>query len=126
MKFFGFFILLFALNLPFSAQAGEAELIGNWERRDGVAKAVIYRCGVKFCARNFWVRSNARSDNLDDHIIITIKDENEQTILGEAYSPNHRVKLSVEAQINDNNLRTKGCLLGGLICKTWAWQRMQN
>lgn len=124
MKFLQISVLLLALLIPQSVSGGYHDLTGTWGRLDGSATAIIYRCGTNYCARNTWVKNRQVIENTNDYIIINITNERERFLSGEAYSPQHRVKLSVEAHILENGLRTRGCVLGGLICKTWAWQRI--
>lgn len=132
MKFLQISILLLVSLVPQSVTGGYHDLVGNWERVDGSAKAIIYRCGANYCARNTWVRTGvregvrngARTDNTNDHIVITIRNESEGFLSGEAYAPRYGVKLAIEAHILENGLRTRGCVMGGLICKTWSWQRI--
>ncbi len=48
-------------------------------------------------------------------------DQNSWT--GRAFNPEDGRTYSGKMVLNGRRLKTSGCVLGGLICKTVAWQR---
>jgi len=109
---------------PFSGQAQNLPMFGNWERADGVAKVNISRCGENFCARNIWIKPGWQHEKVGDILVMEIEPQNQGLYVGSAFDPQRRARYSFRLTINQDSMQTRGCILGGAICKSIGWQRI--
>jgi len=109
------------------ARADAPSPLGFWARGDGIAKVKIEACGTDLCAINTWIRPGTKDEKVSDKLVMSVKPTGPATWSGKAFDPqrhlNYRLTMTMMGQ---NNMTTKGCILGGLICKNVAWTRLQS
>jgi uncharacterized protein (DUF2147 family) len=111
------------LLTPAKSADGIITSYGTWARSDGDSKVRIAPCGRAICATNIWIRDPGSSEKVGD--ILEIKLSGEGSVFkGTAYDKQRNLTLTFEMNISKNSLTTKGCVLGGIICKTAAWSRL--
>ena len=98
---------------------------GVWARGDGDARVRIAPCGKSICATNLWIRDPASSEKVGDVLVMTVKEEG-GALKGTAYDRQRNLNLSFEMTVAPNALTTRGCVLGGVICKSVAWSRVSG
>jgi uncharacterized protein (DUF2147 family) len=104
-----------------TAQAGE--LFGQWQRGDGNVRIRIATCGNALCATNTWVREGA-SDKLGEKIVFNVS-PGADGWSGSAYDPQRKIKMSTRLTVSGNRMVSSGCVLGGVICRSVDWTRIQ-
>ena len=107
------------------AGAVQPDPLGLWSRSDGNAKVRIDRCGAHFCATNTWIRDSSKGESVGDVLIMKVKQGQGAVLTGTAYDPKRKLSYSMRISGSANALSTRGCIVGGLICKTVSWTRLR-
>lgn len=106
--------------------------IGTWINPRGTVKVTTGSCGDKLCGWVIWANPQAAADAREagvDKLVGTELLRNYKPIgvgkwQGQVYVPDMgRTFYSTLSQIDHNQLKISGCILGGLICKSQIWQR---
>ncbi|MDQ0395802.1 DUF2147 domain-containing protein [Labrys monachus] len=109
-----------------SAQAGHLrDAFGNWSRDDGQAKVRIAPCGKAVCATNTWIRDRDSSEKVGDRLEMTLKATGAAMWAGQAYDPKRRMTFAMTMTLSAGRLQTRGCMLGGLLCRNVGWTRVR-
>lgn len=98
---------------------------GVWLRDDGNARVRIAPCGSNICATNLWIRDTSKGEEAGDRLIMSLKPKSPDTLSGTAYDPKRERTYSITVQVSDSSLVTRGCILGGILCKNVRWQAAQ-
>ena len=119
-------LALFASMLAFGAATAvhAAELDGNWARGDGKARVKIARCGADVCATNTWIKPGTPSEKAGDVLVMKISQVSEGLYSGSAFDPQRDMSYKITLEVGASNMTTKGCVLGGLLCKGVGWTRI--
>jgi uncharacterized protein (DUF2147 family) len=100
---------------------GMSNASGVWNRDDGNARVQIAPCGKSLCATNLWIRDTSKGEAVGDKLIMTLTPKSGTTLTGKAYDPKRNLTYSITLQVSGKSLKTKGCVVGGLICKDVFW-----
>jgi uncharacterized protein (DUF2147 family) len=119
----------FLIALPSLAQAAaegpQAQIMGEWQRGDGQARVRIAPCGKALCAINTWIRDPASSEKVGDRLVMSVSPVDDATMKGKAYDPQRKLTFNVTIAVaSRQRMTTNGCLLGGFLCKSVAWARL--
>ncbi len=115
--------LILALT-PNLAQANALTPMGNWSRGDGKAKVRIEPCGKDICAINTWIKAGNRDEKVGDTLVMTVT-QADTTWAGKAYDPQRKLTYRLTMVVGEKTMTTRGCVLGGLICKGTNWTRIE-
>lgn len=113
-----------ALALGAGMVAQAAEIDGNWARSDGKAKVKIAKCGADICATNTWIKPGTPSEKAGDVLVMKIQKVADNQYSGQAFDPQRDMSYKITLDVGDNKMTSKGCVLGGLLCKGVAWTRI--
>lgn len=113
--------LIFSLALTGSAVAAELPT-GNWTRDDGGSKVRIQPCGKSFCAVNTFIRDPQSDEKVGDVLVMTLEDKGE-ALSGTAFDKRRNKSYNISVSVKNGSMNTRGCILGGLLCKGVAWSR---
>ena len=115
---------LSALVLPAAASHAQqsADPSGVWLRDDGNARVRIAPCGTNICATNLWIRDTSKGEEAGDRLVMSLQPKSPDTLSGTAYDAKRERTYSITVQVSDNSLLTRGCILGGVLCKNVRWQ----
>ncbi len=114
--------------------AGDAT--GVWLRDTGTSKVRIAPCGDALCGTVIW-ESEPKKDiyNPDEskrsravngtRIFYDMKPESDNKWSGSAYNPENGKTYSGGMTLDGAMLITKGCVMGGMICKSVSWTKAQ-
>jgi uncharacterized protein (DUF2147 family) len=115
-------VLLLAMLLPQLAFANAmSDARGVWMRGDGNARVRIAPCGQNLCATNLWIRDTSKGENVGDRLVMTLKPVSDSTLKGTAYDAKRGLTYSMTLKVAGKRLTTRGCIIGGLICKDVNW-----
>ncbi len=118
----GTFTFAAALLMAPSALAGPAaDPSGIWMRDDGNARVEIAPCGGDICATNLWIRDTSGGEEPGDRLVMSLKPRSADTLAGTAYDPKRDRTYKITLKITSNGLVTRGCVLGGVICRNVYW-----
>jgi uncharacterized protein (DUF2147 family) len=107
-----------------SALADTAEPMGNWARGDGAAKVKVAPCGANICATNTWIKQGNGSEKAGDVLVMTLKPESTGSFKGTAFDPQRNMNFRMTLNVKGDSMTTRGCVLGGIICKSVSWSRI--
>lgn len=98
---------------------------GLWSRGDGNAKVRIASCGADLCATNIWIRDSSKGEAVGDVLIMKVKPTGSGALTGTARDLKRKLTYSLRISVSADTLKTRGCVLGGLVCKTVSWTRLR-
>lgn len=120
-----FIIVAAILSLePVTAIAQDHPLMGRWARDDGKALVKIERCGKDWCAVNTWIKPGIKDEKVGDRLIMTLDESNGESFHGSAHDPQRKLTFKISVLARPDVLQTRGCVLGGIVCKTARWTRL--
>lgn len=116
-------LLAAALFCAHAATANEAtsNIDGVWMRSDGNARVEIAPCGDRICATNLWIGDTSKGENVGDELIMTLSRTERGDLVGTAYDPKRGWTYGIAIERKGTSLFTRGCILGGLLCKSVTW-----
>jgi uncharacterized protein (DUF2147 family) len=117
-------LILAALTSPALAQV--PDITGQWARGDGNARVKIASCGDNICATNTWIREPGKGEEVGDRIVMTVKRVSDTQLSGQGFDPKRNLTYSMTITVGAGTLTTQGCVIGGLICKTVNWSRIDS
>ncbi len=112
------------LGLALPAQASVDTISGVWQRGDGKATVRIAPCGGSVCAVNTWVSGSSDGEKVGDRLVMKVSLKSDQLLAGTAFDPQRNLSYRIEIKFASQSMTTKGCVLGGLICKAVGWSRI--
>lgn len=105
--------------------AGEQSPMGDWARGDGAARVRIAPCGTNICATNTWIKPGTKSEKTGDVLVMTVKGDKSGDYKGSAFDPQRNMTYRLSMKVGDKSMTTRGCVLGGLICKSVSWSKIR-
>jgi len=115
--------LTMALAIAGAAQAGSP--MGQWARGDGNAKVRMAKCGENICATNTWIKPGTPSEKTGDVLVMKLKPVSDTEYTGTAFDPQRNMNYKITLTVNGDSMTTKGCVLGGLLCKGVNWSKIK-
>ncbi len=128
----GFVALLGTTVAGSTAFADDAS--GVWLRDNGASKVRVAPCGDALCGTVIWEQSPKKDVNNPDEakrtrpvvgtrVFFNMKESGDNKWSGSAYNPEDGKTYSGSMSLSGGTLTTKGCVLGGLICKSVSWSK---
>ena len=129
-------LVVLALAGPTLAAAGSSGIPeGNWINPHNDVAVRTGPCGYKLCGWIVWANAEARSDARDSRVTKLLGTEvlenygqdGATSWTGTVFVPDMGRRFSSRIdQVSATELRIKGCILGGLICRTQVWHRIDR
>jgi uncharacterized protein (DUF2147 family) len=105
-----------------TATAGDVK--GEWAREDGKAKVRFAACGAEaVCGSITWLKDPSGPAKVGEQIFFDMKPNGDNAWAGTAFNPEDGKRYSGKMTLSGDRLVTAGCVLGGLICKSFNWTR---
>ncbi|MGO8739194.1 DUF2147 domain-containing protein [Rhodoblastus sp.] len=104
-----------------AAWAGDPS--GVWLRADGKTKVRFSHCGVALCGVVVWLRDKDSPAHIGQRVFWGMKPSGDNQWRGSAFNPDDGHTYSGKMSLSGGALNTAGCVLGGLICKSFDWSR---
>ncbi len=108
------------------AHSSTQSIHGVWTRGDGNARVRIAACGQSLCATNVWISDTSGGEEVGDRLVMTVMPDNGGRLAGTAFDPKRDLTYSIRIDVREAKLVTRGCILGGLLCKSIDWSRAGN
>lgn len=105
------------------ASPAAADIVGNWQRTDGAARIRMAPCGDAVCGHITWLKKADSPAKVGQRVFSNMKLDGDAWV-GSAFNPEDGKTYTGKASVSGGAMTTKGCALGGLICKTVTWSRM--
>lgn len=115
--------LLLSLSTAVAQQAPDPS--GLWIRDDGNARVQIAPCGSDICATNVWIGDTSGGEEEGDVLVMKLEPRSATELGGTAYDRKRDRTYSISVDVRDNGLVTRGCVLGGLLCRNVSWTPAQ-
>ena len=115
-----------ALLVSVAAWCGAAraeDVHGVWTRDDGAVKVEFSSCGNAVCGAVSWLKHGAGPAKVGQRVFFDMRQSDQITWTGKAFNPDDGRTYSGRMVLSGKKLKTSGCVLGGLICKTVVWVR---
>ncbi|SON55639.1 hypothetical protein HDIA_2098 [Hartmannibacter diazotrophicus] len=115
-----------AIIVAGSAQARsvDPDFSGVWMRGDGNARVKIAACGQDICATNVWVGDTSKGEEVGDRLVLDVAPQSASTLKGKAYDVKRDLTYAITITVRDRTMKTRGCVLLGIVCKTASWTRL--
>lgn len=108
---------------------------GVWANPKNTVEVRTGQCGDKMCGWVVWASEKAKADSLMKSgtpligatLLRGYRLTGKSEWTGEVFVPDMNSTYgSTIAMVNDQTMRVKGCVLGGLICKSQDWHRVTS
>jgi uncharacterized protein (DUF2147 family) len=110
---------------PVGAEGGGGSITGDWGRVDGTLRITIAPCGERLCAVNTWSGDPDGGDRVGDRLVLSLSPSDASTLAGEAFDERRKLTYSLQISLDRDAMRTRGCLLAGVACRTMNWIRQR-
>ncbi len=117
------FIAAAALALALATPAAAAGADGVWVRSDGMAKVRFSPCNDGYCGTIVWLKRPDGPGKVGEQVFFGMGQTGPNTWTGSAHNPEDGRDYDGSMTLAGNHLTTKGCALGGMICKSQSWSR---
>lgn len=88
-----------------------------------MAAVKIAKCGAAFCAVNTWVKDSAQGEKVGDRLVMNVRPKSEGKLSGTAFDPQRNLTYRIDISVADQSMKTRGCVLGGILCKSVGWTK---
>lgn len=116
-------LMAFSVVIPAQAGASFENMTGYWSRGDGLAAVKINRCGSSWCAVNTWVKDPSKGEKVGDRLVMNVSPKPDGKLSGTAFDPQRNLTYRIDISVADQSMKTRGCVLGGLLCKSVGWTK---
>lgn len=105
------------------AAAPDVDPSGRWDREDGLGGIEITSCGETLCGHITWLKDAGTPAHVGQEVLYDMRRTAEETWTGSASNPEDGRTYAGTMILAGSRLLTKGCIMGGLICRTVALSR---
>jgi uncharacterized protein (DUF2147 family) len=133
-QFFATAAAVAALASPALANEEPGALFGSWRNPKNTVHVEIRKCGGGgACGVVVWATPKAQADArkgsgktlIGMQLFQGLKPDGDGVWRGRVYVPDKNMTFSGSAEpVDGNTLRAKGCLFGGILCKSQLWTRL--
>ena len=114
-----------AALLTLSASAAlAADASGVWLRDSGASRVKIAPCGAALCGTIIWLKDADSPAKVGQKVFFDMKPNGDNAWSGSAFNPEDGKNYSGKMTLSGDTLTTAGCVLGGLVCKSVKWSRV--
>lgn len=117
--------LLALLGIALLAPAHAQNLMGVWQRDDGIARVRVSPCGKVVCMTNIYIRPDVTDEKVGERLEFDLKESATAAMAGTVLDPKTGKSYSANVKVKGDRMTTRGCVLGGAICKTTEWTRVR-
>ena len=114
-----------AALLALSASAAlSADASGVWLRDSGASRVKFAPCGAALCGTIVWLKDADSPAKVGQKVFFDMKPNGDNAWSGSAFNPEDGKNYSGKMTLSGDTLTTAGCVLGGLVCKSVKWSRV--
>ena len=106
------------------AAASAADASGVWLRDSGASRVRIAPCGAALCGTIVWLKDADGPAKVGQKVFFDMKPNGDNAWSGSAFNPEDGKNYSGKMTLSGDTLTTAGCVLGGLVCKSVKWSRV--
>ncbi len=110
--------------LAAGASPALADPTGTWLRDNGNSRVRIAPCGPNFCGTLTWVKDPSGPAKVGQRIFYDMAPAGANAWSGKAFNPEDGKTYSGKLTLSGSTMTTSGCVLGGLICRSVSWSKV--
>jgi uncharacterized protein (DUF2147 family) len=118
-------LILCATILASSASAWAQSATGVWRRSDGTSKVRVAPCGEALCGTIVWLKDPESPAKVGQRVFFDMRPDGANAWAGKAFNPEDGKTYSGKMTVSGDAMTTKGCVLGGMLCKSVSWRRAE-
>ena len=122
----GLIAAMLMIGAASAAPASDASYLGNWARADGKTHIRVEPCGKSVCGVNTWVRPGMKHEKVGDRLVLKIRPAGASRWTGSAVDPQRNQHYTVRIHVANKRMTTDGCVMGGLMCQSMSWTRLDR
>lgn len=109
-----------------TTNASAADAAGTWLRDTGASHIKIAPCGGgALCGTVSWIKPGSETKGkVGQRVFFDMKPDGDNAWKGSAFNPEDGQNYSGKMSLSGNTLTTAGCAMGGMICKSTTWTRV--
>lgn len=104
--------------------AAAQDVSGTWLRETGASRVRFGKCGEAMCGTIVWLKDADGPAKIGQRVFYDMKPDGAGKWQGSAFNPEDGKVYSGTMTLQGSQLKTSGCVLGGLICRTTNWNRV--
>jgi uncharacterized protein (DUF2147 family) len=113
-----------AILIAAASAAVAGDVKGEWAREDGKTKVRFAACGSDaVCGSITWLKDQNGPAKVGEEVFFDMKPNGDNSWAGSAFNPEDGKRYTGKMTLSGDRLVTAGCVLGGLICKSFGWTR---
>jgi uncharacterized protein (DUF2147 family) len=101
-----------------------ADPSGVWLRENGNARVRISKCGDGFCGTLVWVKDPESASKPGQRVFYDMKPSGANAWSGRAFNPEDGKTYAGKLTLSGSSMTTSGCVLGGMICRSVNWRKV--
>lgn len=121
-------ILLTLAAIGFAMASGNAlaaDVSGTWVRDTGASHVKFGACGGAICGNIVWLKPGIETPaKIGQRVFSNMKPDGANTWSGSAFNPEDGKTYTGKMTRSGSTLTTSGCVMGGMICKSTTWTRV--
>lgn len=118
-------LLGFALGAMAMSPAFAGDVSGTWLRDTGASRVKFAPCGSAICGNLVWLKPGVETPaKVGQRIFFDMKPSGADSWSGNAFNPEDGKTYSGKMSLSGDTLTTSGCVMGGMICKSTTWTRV--
>lgn len=112
------------LTLALPAAVLAQDVAGTWQRDTGASRVRFAKCGEAMCGTLAWLKDADGPAKVGQRIFYDMKPSGPGKWSGSAFNPEDGKTYSGTMTLSGNTLTTAGCILGGIICRSVKWSKV--
>ena len=117
-------LISLAVLTAYASPAIAGDVRGEWARDDGKTKVRFIACDADaVCGSITWLKDPNSPSKIGEQVFFDMKPNGDNAWAGVAFNPEDGRRYTGKMTLSGNRLTTAGCVLGGLICKSFGWTR---
>jgi uncharacterized protein (DUF2147 family) len=97
---------------------------GTWLRDNGASRVRIAPCGPNFCGTIVWLKDADGPAKVGQRVFYDMAANGAGKWSGKAFNPEDGKTYSGTMTLSGTSLTTSGCVLGGIICRSVTWRKV--
>jgi uncharacterized protein (DUF2147 family) len=101
-----------------------ADPSGTWMRDNGASRVKVAPCGASLCGTIVWLKDADGPSKVGQRVFYDMAPAGANKWSGKAFNPEDGKTYSGTMTMAGSSLTTSGCALGGLICRSVNWRKV--
>jgi uncharacterized protein (DUF2147 family) len=93
-------------------------------RSTGESRVRISSCGNSYCGSIVWLKDTSGPAKIGQRVFFDMNESGANKWSGKAFNPEDGKTYSGTMTLNGRSLTTAGCVLGGIICRSVNWTKV--